>query len=342
MTSSAGVVRGSKTTKVRQASKDAIIWKAATMQMAREGTGAAIAARFAELAKRGDIRTKPEEIETDEDLDNQDAVDTEIDLRDDDASHLADMDRDAHEFRGMSLCPGQSFFDEEDQPEKFVDIEMRVTQGRCRLLRPPWMQAEPMSSFGEEFVDELGTRFAVLRAIGEWLEVKRKEFLEKPEPLALGVNALDELAEGLSSASPSAFIRLSGIGEKVTLFSVREGENAKNANDIESLFSRYLTGCDLVWTNGSLQLDFLFTLESRRAWVASAVIQWFNKNRKPIAKGDLKPYRNIAIPKAGYALSGLDGKAFSSLKPKELIQRANQMAGTRWSDVIDSYLTQYI
>src|SRR5205807_1454227 len=140
----------------------------------------------------------------------------------------------------MALSPGQTFLDDDDSPEQFLDIEIRVEDGKCQLLRPQWMRAEALTDGSEEFLDEIGTRFGVIQAVGEWLARERPAFLEKPEPIALGVHALQEMKKGLPSVSPSTFLRLSGIEAAITHLA---GRDSKKKEDINSLFSRFTREC---------------------------------------------------------------------------------------------------
>lgn len=324
----------------RAAAEESTAWKAAILQVAREGTAADIAARLADLEAQGDITRLPEETELDEEeLENAEAIDAEVDLGDEDESRLEDLDRTPGEFTGLARRPGQAFSIREDSPEQFLDLEIRVNDGKCSVLRPQWMRAEPLTDPGKEFLDEIGTRFGILEAIGLWLERERVQFLKQPEPMALGIRALEEMKKGLPSVSPSAFLRLSGIEARITCLADKE---TKKQQDTKSLFSRFTKGVHLVWRDGNLPLDFLFSIAARKAWVASSVLQLCEQSRSPLTKDRLAKYRNLTVPKDSEEKKRLVAMNVSSLSFPDFIRRANRMAETKWADVVESYLRTYL
>ena len=344
ITASTSNYRGvSKTTgrgATRTATRESMAWNAANLQVAREGSKADIASRLADMRARGDITRLPEETDLDEeDQKNAEAIDAEIDLADEDQSRLEDIDGTPDEFSGMPRRPGQTLLIDEDPLERFVDFEMRGSEGKCSFLRPEWMRAEPLTDAGEEFLDEIGTRFGVLDAIGLWLENKRVEFLHKPEPMALGIRALEEMKQGLPSVSPSSFVKLSEIESRIEHLA---GRGPKKRQDVNSLFSRFTAHCDLVWANGSLPLDVLFSIEARKAWVASAVLQLCEQSGTPLTTERLAKYRNLTVPKGSDEKKHLNAMNISSLSFPDFIRRANSMAETKWSDVVTSYLRDYL
>lgn len=341
---SASADRGANTTTgrgaTRAATEESKAWKAAMLQVVREGTAAEIAAHLTDLEAQGDITRLPEESPLDvEAMENGEAIDAEIALDDADQSLLEDVDRTPDGFIAVPRHPGQTFFGDDDSPEQFLDTELRVENGRCWLQRPYWMCYEALTKTGEEVLDEIGTRFGVLDAVGKWLELNRKDFLNKPEPVALGVLALEEMNRGLPSVSPSMFLRLSGIEARITRLA---GVDAKKATDIEGLFSRYTTGCHLVWNTGSLPLDFIFSIEARKAWVASAVLQECEHSKTPLTRARLDKYRHVTVPNNSEAKEALNSMNVSSLSFPDFIRRANCLAETKWTDVVRSYLYNYL
>lgn len=223
---------------------------------------------------------------------------------------------------------------------RHLDIEIRVKGGKCQLLRPRWMlQAEARTATGEGFLDEIGTRFAVLESVAGWLERNRQEFLRTPEPAQLGVDALEEMNAGLPSVSPGAFLRLSGIENGINRLANPKG---KTSQSIRSLFSRFTNGCYLSWDSGSVPLEFLFGIEARNAWVASAVLQFCAATGNPLTKERLVKYSKITVPKGTGALVELRTMKLNSLGIADFIRRANAMVETRWSEVVASHLEKMV
>jgi hypothetical protein len=341
---SVGTIReGSKTSNrsaTRFSEAETKAWKAAILQVAREGTSADIAARLADMEARGDVTRSPDEEELDEDeIENGQANDAEINLADEDLARLEEIDGPVPDFPVIGRRLGQGLFSADESPEQFLSIELRVEGDKCRLLRPHWMPIEAVTQTGEDFLDEVGTRFGALEAVGKWLGKHRKGFLKQPEPIALGVNALQEMKDGLPSVSPGAFLRLSGIEAGITRLA---GSNSKKKGDVNSLFSRFIEGCHLVWNDGSLPLDFIFSIEARKAWVASAVLQVCEEAKSPLTKNRLAKYLKITVPKSSVEKKTLSDMNVSSLSFPDFIRSANCMAETNWSDVVDSYLQTYL
>ena len=312
-------------------------WKGKTRQIFREGTSADIAAALADLEANREFTSDPDEYEPDdEDAENAEAMDCEIDLVDEDGAHLEDSEADPREFIGLARHPGEAFVSDQNSVREFFDLELRVRGGNCLLLRPHWARGESLGGVGSQGVDELGVRLGTLEAVGEWLERERREFLDGPEPLALGVDALREMELGLPSVSPSAFLRLSGIDKTMTALS---GQGHKKESDVKSLFSRYIGGCHLVWVDGSLPLAFLFGLEARKAWVASAVRQAVGRSGRPLTNERLEKCKSISVPKSTKEKESLLGMSAASLSLPDLIRKANLMVGTKWSEVVADYFS---
>lgn len=312
-------------------------WKGQTRQILREGTYADIAAALADLEAKGEFTSDPDEYEPDdEDAENAEAMDCEIDLADEDGVHAEDSQPDPREFIGLGRHPCRAFISDQNSVGEFFDLELRVRDGKCLLLRPHWARGESLGGAGSQDIDELGVRLGTLEAVGEWLERERRGFLDCPEPLALGVDALKEMETGLPSVSPSAFLRLSGIDKTITALS---GQSHKKESDVKSLFSRYIGGCHLVWGDGSLPLAFLFSLEARKAWVASAVLQAVDRSGQPLTKERLEKYESISIPKSADEKDNLLGMSAASLSFPDLIRKANLMVGTKWAEVVADYFS---
>ena len=325
-------------TSVRSATTESKAWKAAAVQVFREGTAAQIAACLADLEARGHITLSPGEYEPDtEDPENSDAIDADFELADQDQANLEDIDIDTspYDFIGLPKRPGETFFTDQDSLQQFFDFELRVTDKKCSVVRPRWGGAEALSVIGKNALDELGKRLGVLQKIGDWLQRERRGFLDRPEPMALGVQALQEIEQSLPSVSPASFLRLSGIDATIIAFA---GGHHKKETDVKSLFSRYTEGCHLVWRDGSLPVSFLFGREARKAWVASAVLQAIDELKQPLTKERLKGYKSITIPKNTDEKANLVTTSVDALSFPDFIRNANRMAGTKWSEIIADYL----
>lgn len=80
------------------------VWRAALLQVAREGNAADIAAKLKELALLGDINLSPCDEQLDEgDTENEEAMDVEIQLGDDDESFVEEVDAVLEGFVDMAI-----------------------------------------------------------------------------------------------------------------------------------------------------------------------------------------------------------------------------------------------
>lgn len=307
-------------------SKDAKKAKGAGAQKLREAGPIAVATRLADREYSGDIDRRPEEDELhDEDLIDAEAVDTEVSLEDEDFAILEDLDR-IDPSGPVGLRPGERFSGEDRQEsDEAFQYELRIEDdGSCRFLRPAWIRGDGITIHGESDFDEIGLRLDIFEALASWLEKERPGFLRNPEPLALGVNALEEMKRGLPSVSPRSFLEISEIDDIIP------GER-KNK---ESRFSRYSSATNLVWEDGSsLPLKFLFGREARMGWAACAVMQFLAQKGKRSDEDVVSELRQITRPKFSSDRSQLAESEFTSLTIDEIVALANELADTSWEEV---------
>jgi hypothetical protein len=319
---SAGKGKLPKTKRDKRVGKEAAgetkAWRAARLQVVREGSPMELRAFLADQEAEGNITRQPDETDFDSnDLENHDAIDSEIDLSDEDDSATDDSALDSRDYRQPSIFPDRMDVATDAGPSLDVRFEVLVHDGNCHVHRPRWMRARPLNEAGQEALDEIGGRFDVIDRAGRWLMEKRQAFLATPDPWMLGVDALEEIKAGICPVTEEGFQKLSGI--KTTQF------------------SRYKMHCFLVWQDGSLPLDFLFGPEARIAWVANVVIQRSLDLRDPITVKTLDAIGSLTKPKGTKASDAILFKSFRALGFTEFIQRANLLAGTAWSDVLECH-----
>lgn len=305
----------------------------AEAQSVREGSPTVIATRLADRERTGDIRRGPEEEEPfPEDMMDADDFDAELPLDDEDESRLLDLDGDVEDgAAAVGLPAGGSFSDAVPGGDAAYLFELRISEdGACAFLRPQSISGEATTDNGEEEFEEIERRFLMLEEVAAWLTKNRGDFLRRPDPTHLGANALSEMEKGLASATPGGFLLLSGISQR------QQKEQGIKADSVESLFSRYVKATALVWEDGSpMPLDFLFGAEARNAWVACAVRQFFEKIKRPLTTPEaIDRLRGITVPKDRSKKKALAKASLTSLTQPEFVARANQMAGTKWEDVM--------
>jgi len=329
---------GSQRKRGRLATRETQASAAKIVEPLREGTPGKMRTRLADREKRGEIVRQPEETDLAvEDFTEPELLDSEIKLEDPDLEPLDDLDRTTSG-AVIALNPGESIYsdDSDETPEPF---EIRVgNDGQCWFLRPSWIRGNAITQAADEDIDETATRFSMFDALAAWLENNRPTFLKNPTPLALGVNALEEMNMGLPSVVPSAFLELSNIGVIITA----AGDKTKKTKSAESYFSRYSSATSLIWTDGRLPVDFLFSHVARVAWVASAVRQFFKRERKePIDAARISELREISIPKDATKKEALRARSVGSLPIPKFIARANQMAGNiSWEEVFETHFQE--
>jgi len=324
---------GKKRTPSRDAKTGSQRKKAIENQILREGTPAAVATRLADRERSGDIKRKPEEIKiAEEDLIPEEYLDSEVSTEDEDDSLLPDLDEPSTDWEGggEALTPGASFLGQEIEETENGSYELRVDDdGRCRFDRPNWFADVAMTDKGEEDFERTDFRFQMFDAVAEWLTRYRAQFLKDPVPEGLGVQAYEEMKKGHAAVSPGGFLELSGIKKQIA-----DDLNIQQRS-VESDFSRYATSCSLVWDDGSpLPLVFLFGSDARMAWVACAVRQFFAAINVTLNPDTLQ---GITVPKTKKDKTTLASASLASLTQKEVVARANLMAGTSWAEVMDSY-----
>ena len=291
---------------------------AARMQLVREGSMLALRRLFADQEAHGHITRQPDQIAFDsEDLVPSDALDSEVELGDEDDFKADTSEWDLDRLAG----PGQSAEDAMFLDDAGVGVEQKfeilVSAGRCQLHRPRWMRAEACDERGEEFLDEVSGRLSVLEDLATWLSKARADFLEEPDPWNLGVTALSELEAGDPSVTEEGLQKLAALRT--------------------TQFTRYKRHCVVVWEDGSMPLEFLFGAEAKSAWVANAVVQRSLRINDPITAASLERVRKLSLPKDSPGKKALLGKPVHALSFSEFIKRACLAGGSSWVSVLTSY-----
>jgi len=296
---------------------------------------------LADRERRGMIVVFPDESDlSPDDLHDEDELDGELDLGDEDSEPIEALDGQTEAALDVSTYPTEplSIDIQEGEPGQF---EIRVTQcgGKwvCKFPRPIWMRGVADTDDAENDFNQLTVRLALFESLADWLTAKRQALLERPEPMALAVDALVELYGGRPSVVPSEFLRLSGIGDIL----IEAGANTEKAGGTASYFSRLSSATDLVWADGRMPLDFLFSREARMAWVATAVTQFIERELKQPFDPRLLPDEEPRIPKDKTERERQAAMHTSSLTLPEFITRCCQMAGKiAWSEVLATHFSQ--
>ena len=329
-----GKKRGRKPSREGQASA------AKSAEVVREGTPGRIQAHLAERERRGDILVRPEEIDMSaDDLLDEEQLDSEIDLGDEDLESIEELDEQEQWESDASVYPVE-LPSIDTGGERIAQFEIRVSrssEGRwvCEFPRPAWMRGVAESDEAENDFNQFTVRLALFDAISAWLTEKRQDFLDRPEPLNLAVDALDEMYSGRPSVVPTEFLRLSEIGDIL----IEAGANSEKAGGDASILSRLSSATDIVWSDGRMSLEFLFCHEARVAWVASAVRQFIERDLKKPFDTKILPAVELRIPKDTKERERLATMQYSSLTLSEFIPRCCQVAGKiAWSEV---FLTHF-
>jgi hypothetical protein len=325
----------------RQATRENRASEAKSREPIREGTPGQMATRLAEREARGEMIQYPEATDLSlDDLNQDEILDSEIEMDDADLTPLDEIDLTEESGAMSAITPAGTFFSNAYDNDGLLTYELRIDEdGHCWFQRPPWVMGCALAQAAEDDLDDAAIRFAMFDALASWLERERPAFLKNPEPLALGINALDEMKQGLPSVVPGAFLKLSELEEVI----ISVGEKTKKAKSVESYFSRYSTAASLVWSNGRQSLDFLFSHDARVAWVACAVRQFFAREiKEPLSNARIAELREVSIPKEAADREDLGAMSVTSLTIPEFVARANQMAGMiSWDEVRETYFQEH-
>jgi len=326
----------------RKPSREGQAASAKMAEVMRQGTPGKIQAHLAERERRGEIVVFTEEEDlAAEDFMDEGSFDAEIDLEDDDFNSIEELDHPIEDHLEVGFCLNDSTsFDSSDKQISRFEIRIGPSESgrwRCELLRPGWMRGSISSDDAESDLDNFSMRLSLLESIADWLTEKRQEFLNRPQPQMLVVDALEEMYAGDPSALANGFLRRSGIDQIL----VEAGAHTKKTDGLSSFFSRLASEVDLVWSNGRMPLNFLFSHEVRMAWVASAVRQFIERELNDCA--DLKSLAKVnpRIPRDRKERERLAGMHTSSLTLAEFIPRCCLMAGkVSWQDVLSTQFNQ--
>jgi len=339
-----GAERQTKTGKKRgrKPSREGQAAAAQSVEVIRKGTPGRIQARLAEREQRGEIVVRPDEndLSADDFLDEE-QLDCEIELGDEDQEPIEELDGQGQGEVDVSVHPAELLSIDTGE-ERTAQFEIRVSRSpdgkwRCDFPRPAWMRGASDSDDADNDFNQITVRFALFDALSDWLTEKRQDFLDRPEPLALAIEALDEMHAGCPSVVPSEFLRRSGIGDIL----VEAGSNTEKAGGDASLLSRLSSETEIVWPDGRMPLDFLFCHEARVAWVASSVRQFIERDLKKTFDPQLLPAEEPRIPKDKAERERLSAMQTSSLTLPEFITRCCQMAGKiSWAEASSTHFAQ--
>jgi len=294
--------------------------RAAALEAIREGTPDQLDEAFADLEALGDV--KPD-VDWDESAAQElDAPEEKAEMGDtseEDPFHDG-WDTDPFE-RPDAAMSGDGAADESDDLAMGSTWHFLVSpEGQCEFARPhsaPWMRFRPTSKAGKDAIDDAERRMQMMERIAEWLTENRKAFLCNPDPWLLGCDAWNEFKKGKASVVPGHFMEIAGTLDFCG----------------QSLFSRYRREALLVWEDATMRLDFLFDQEARMAWVANVVVQAALEFKEPLDVL-LDKCKSVTRPKQGSERRELARHKIEHLDWPDVIARANDMADTRWSEVL--------
>ena len=248
--------------------------------------------------------------------------DADLDLADEDDLPSDEGTRSLDDLEGESFSLGGADADFPDQSPMGHDgiestFRLVVTGDRCRLEIPKWARGRMMEDASDDSLKEPFDRLTSFQRIAAWLMDERKEFLRDPQPWNLGAGAYKELKAKTPSVTEDGFLKLL---------------------DMESVqLNRHKRHCTLVWEDGTLPLDRLFSQEAKRAWVANALIQRYRELDDPITKKSLDGVTDLTLPKQSVAKLGRLGGNLNVLSFQEYIQRACLEVGVPWSTVLENH-----
>jgi len=200
--------------------------------------------------------------------------------------------------------------------------EIMVRGRACSLEIPRWVeQRRALSAPGAASLHALGMRFVTLRAIAEWLSVRRSAFLESKDLWDLGPAAFSELENKEAPVVQQRFLRLLHLGQAVR----------------EDAFSRFLTCCNLVWPDGQAPAQMLFSVSARLAWVARAVVLFVQHQGGNITPRVLDAYSTVTVRKGRARRAQLERQSANSMDIGTFIESVNLAANTRWQEVLEQY-----
>lgn len=295
--------------------------RAAALESIREGSPEQLEEAFADLETLGDVTPDVDwdELAANESSDPDEQA--ELDISDDDEPFLDGWDVDPLEQPEVALTLGGGGSESDEDLGTGSAWQFLVTpEGICEFARPHlsrWMRYRPASKAGKDAIGDAERRMQMLERIAAWLTSNRMAFLLNPDPWLLGCDAWKEFKEGTASVVPGHFLVITQLGELCG----------------QSLFSRYRRASSLIWQDATMPLDFLFGREAKAAWVANVVVQAATELGQPVAR-ILDQCKRVTRPKLGSRRRVLSRQQVEHLGWADVIARANDMADTKWSDVL--------
>jgi hypothetical protein len=254
-----------------------------------------------------------------------DLLDSEIDSNDEDEPFLEGWDTDPLAIPEAPILADGKGERSDDDLEMVPMWRFMVKDGECRFERPTWLRWRPTSKSGKDAIEDLERRMQMMERIASWLTEHRRDFLLNPDPWLLGGSALSEFEEGHPSVVPGHFLVVAQVSELCQ----------------ESLFSRYRRASLLEWENATLPLDFLFGPEARIAWVANVVVQAASRAQKPLEEL-LKDHMRATKSKGRAKRDELASKKARFLDWPQVIARATDLAGAKWTEVLQNHGTRML
>lgn len=306
---SQGRTQGPELRRKKEPTPEGVQQHAARIQTWKEGSPETWQAMLRDATRDGELVRTPESQEQAplDDLDDG-AVDCEMNLGDEDdlpTEQAEPLDK----LEGADFAVGEM---DELRPNEAANsgFRMVVRDDQCRLELPPWLAGRPSREDGDHPLANPFERLEFFQHLARWLNDNRPAFLLDPDPWNLGVNALVEFREGKPSVTETGLLALLGGSSK----------------DL-TRWKRYAV---LVWADGSLPLEFLFSIQAKVAWAANVLLQKYQS----LDENVVNRMTDLTAPKQGNAKAAIMANRIDSLDFENFILRVCLDAGVAWKHVL--------
>lgn len=305
-------------------------YKNLVLEVIRGGTPTQVRSMYKKLIKDGAIAYEVISQETEVDQENLLETDCEIGAEDEDAIDDYDLWQNRQKRKNyqkeVSLdARGVAESEDVDPSLKRDCFEILVEDESCSFSIPDWRGCyrSVSSDIGASAIFEGIRRFECLTAISRWLETDRVKYLKDSLWLNLGPKDYEEVKSGQITVIQKSFLAF-----------LKKMDNIFTEID-ESVFSRYLDSCQIVWTDGSMPVKKLFSDEARMGWVAGSIMIFLQHH----GHKDMSILREHKIkkPKTRKDKRKELIKPIDNMDISEFVIFANLSAETSWDTVLNTY-----
>ena len=294
--------------------------RGAALEFVRTAGPKDVARMLARREAKGEIVANDDLSADNRHLEFDEAADIELDLQDEDLTplevwqHPSGGDMNAVELGRDSDLDGI--------PPSDDYWELIVSDGACRFQSSEWAwKYDTTNQSHREELGEIALHSKVFRNLAEWLNCNRAGFLRSRDPWDLGPATLEE-AERYCAVLQKHLPLLLGM-----------------PSVSEETFSRFLPQCKLVWPDANVYLpvQFLFSQQARRAWVARAVVLFARKFPSGPLKERVEKHRNTKTRRQRAIGASRGRLSIGATTLEEFIREVSKIADAPWEAVLSQY-----